>query len=122
MPAPRPRFVVRGKFASSYNDPKYTAWKSQVIESVRGVSDLPSSDLFDRPVKVAMTIQATPPRTTKLSHPSPDVDNYAKGVLDALTQSERWWNDDKQVVELWIEKRWHDPSESPGIRVTITYH
>lgn len=121
MPAPRPRFVVRGKFASAYLPKEYMTWKEAFAESVRGVNRLPTEDLLDRPVVVDMTVLVTPPKTTKLTHPAPDVDNYAKGVLDALTQSERWWADDKQVVDLRVQKRWCAPEEAAGVEVIVTY-
>ena len=118
MPAPRPRFVVRGKFASSYMPKEYTVWKERAVEIVRGAAERPDAPL-EGPVLVDLTIKATKPKTSKLSHPGPDVDNYAKGVLDAITQSERWWADDKQVVELTVRKAWADADEASGIEVTI---
>lgn len=48
------------------------------------------------------------PKTTK-----PDVDNLAKLILDAMTKS-RYWKDDNQVAELSISKHW---SEIPGVYV-----
>lgn len=119
MPAPRPRFVVRGKFGSAYMPKEYTDWKDRAVECVRGVNDIPSEP-FDGPVTVDLRVLAPRPKTTKLTHPSPDVDNYAKAVLDAITQSERWWADDKQVVRLDVSKAWADAEAAPGTEVTIT--
>lgn len=45
----------------------------------------------------------------------PDVDNYVKGVKDALKSV--IWKDDSQVVDLHISK-WY--SETPRIEITIT--
>ncbi|MBY0122185.1 RusA family crossover junction endodeoxyribonuclease [Bacillus sp. S/N-304-OC-R1] len=45
----------------------------------------------------------------------PDVDNYVKGIKDALKSVV--WKDDSQVVDLHISK-WY--SETPRIEVTIT--
>ncbi|MBG0964113.1 RusA family crossover junction endodeoxyribonuclease [Bacillus sp. SRB1LM] len=44
----------------------------------------------------------------------PDVDNYAKGILDGLNSV--LWRDDNQVVDLHVSK-WY--SEKPRIEVTV---
>ena len=44
----------------------------------------------------------------------PDVDNYAKGILDGLNSV--LWKDDNQVVDLHVSK-WY--SEKPRIEVTV---
>ena len=121
MPSPRPRATVRGgKFASVYLPKEYMTWKESLAANVRGVNDFPGS-LLTGPLVVTITALVEKPRTSKLTHPSPDVDNYAKGVLDAITQSERFWADDKQVVDLRIAKAWaSDTSPCPGFEVTIT--
>lgn len=119
MPAPRPKFRVIGKFASAYMPREYTVWKDRAVECVRGVNQIPSEPLSG-PVTVTLVVLATKPKTSKLTHPSPDVDNYAKGVLDAITQSERWWADDKQVVRLDVSKAWAADGAPAGIEVTIT--
>lgn len=118
MPAPRPKFRVIGKFASAYMPREYTVWKDRAVELVQGVPR-PLVPLA-QPVEVDLLVLATRPKTSKLTHPSPDVDNYAKGVLDAITQSECWWNDDKQVVRLTVAKAWADAGKDAGIEVTIT--
>lgn len=120
MPTPRPRATTRGgKFASVYQPREYMVWKAELAENVRGVNDFPSVPLTS-PLTVSVVARVEKPRTSKLPHPSPDVDNYVKGVLDAITDSGRFWADDKQVRDLRIVKRWADPDTAPGFEVTIT--
>ncbi len=120
MPTPRPRATTRGgKFASIYQPREYMAWKEELAEVVRGVNDFPGSPLTG-PLTVSVVARVEKPRTSKLKHPAPDVDNYVKGVLDAITDSGRFWVDDKQVCDLRIVKRWADPDTVPGFEVTIT--
>lgn len=126
MPSPRPRFRVIGKkggaqFVNTYMPPEYVAWKSDVTDYVRGVNDRPPEALYSLPTKVSMVARVAPPKTTSLTHPKPDVDNYAKGIMDAMTEAKVWWDDDKRVVHLTSEKRWCLPSETPGFEVTVTY-
>lgn len=122
MPTPRPRVVVRGRFPTVYHPKEYTAWKEQAAEIVRAHAALPPEEHLDRPLAISMVIKASRPKTSKLNHPAPDVDNYAKGVLDALTQSERTYRDDKQVTDLRVVKRWADGPDDVGVHVTLTYN
>lgn len=117
MPAPRPRCVARGGFASTYNPKEYTVWKDRAAELIR--DNFPTALDLQGDLRVTLLIQAARPKTTKLTRPKPDVDNYAKGVMDAITSSERVWGDDKQVSRLTVTKRWAPMEELPGIQVTI---
>jgi len=120
MPTPRPRATTRGgKFASIYQPREYMAWKEELAESVRGVSKFPG-DILTGPVAVSVQVLVEKPRTSKLTHPKPDVDNYVKGLLDAITQSNRFWADDTQVFDLRVVKSWAAPDETPGYGVTVT--
>lgn len=51
--------------------------------------------------------------------PKADVDNLAKGVLDAITDSGAFWLDDCQVVELTVRKAYAAPGATVG-RTIIT--
>ena len=59
------------------------------------------------------------PKTTKLSHPKPDVDNYVKALWDAVTKKGGYWSDDYQVVWTAITKRWAEPNEVPNSTMEI---
>lgn len=55
-----------------------------------------------------------------LWHDGPgDADNFAKAVLDCLTQL-GWWRDDRQVVDLHVTKHYHAKGGRPGADIEIT--
>lgn len=53
-----------------------------------------------------------------LPYPKPDVDNLAKGVLDAMTKA-KVFNDDEQVCELVVRKRFVDPGQPGSVDVRV---
>lgn len=59
------------------------------------------------------------PRTSKLNYPHPDLDNFQKASLDAITKVGGYWKDDKQIVELIGVKRWTYVGEQPRSIVEI---
>ncbi|QOC54162.1 RusA family crossover junction endodeoxyribonuclease [Caulobacter vibrioides] len=121
MPSPRPRVRVIGKFAQVYMEKAYVDLKAQIAEFVKGTVERVGDDQFHAPVTILVESVATPPKTTKLSAPKGDVDNFAKTVLDALTTSEVVWKDDTQVQSLTTTKRWAEKGEPAHTQVTITY-
>ena len=58
------------------------------------------------------------PKTTKLTDPLGDSDNYAKGVLDGLEKAGVVAND-KQFVPVCATRRFTEPGEAPGVHVWI---
>ncbi|MGH6746415.1 RusA family crossover junction endodeoxyribonuclease [Novosphingobium sp.] len=118
MPTPRPRArcitpAGRKPIVTMYSPKEYKEWQQEALRLLKAVSP----DLIEGPVEVVLTALVAKPKSTKLSAPKPDVDNYAKGVLDVITQDGRFWNDDTQVVSLGISKRW--TTELPGYQVVI---
>ena len=57
-------------------------------------------------------------RRAVLPAPRIDVDNLAKGVMDALNGCA--WRDDRQVVELTVRKQWASGGHGEGLHVKAT--
>jgi Holliday junction resolvase RusA-like endonuclease len=55
-------------------------------------------------MSVTVGVYPKKPKTSKLEYPKPDVDNYAKAVLDACNALV--WIDDSQIIELEVHKSW----------------
>lgn len=110
--ASRPRVSRSGH---SYYEKKYKQFK---VEAERILSEKLSKlgwdedHLIDVPMMVHITLVVTQPKKTKLIMPKPDVDNYAKAVLDAATGL--IWTDDWLVQILTVRKRWHSHKEGIG--------
>ena len=60
-------------------------------------------------------------RPKKPSKPFPrgDVDNIAKGPMDAVTKATGWWVDDVQISLLLTYKRYVEPDEEPRTIIEI---
>lgn len=92
-----------------YSPKEYATWQKDALEALKQAHcEAP----FEGPVEVLIECFVPRPKTTKLPHPKPDVDNYAKSVLDAITKDGRFWSDDSQVRTLNITKAW-------GLRAAI---
>jgi|TARA_B110000908_G_scaffold73826_1_gene88954 Holliday junction resolvase RusA-like endonuclease len=74
---------------------------------------------IDGPLDVHLEVIVRKPKTGKRTFPRGDVDNYAKGILDSLTNHGNVWNDDDQIINLTIFKRYAAPEEDAGILVHI---
>ena len=109
VPAARPRV---GKWGTYY-PPRYEKWKKEALLLFIATTFKPTSKL----VVVFIEVVCTKPRTGKLPTPVGDVDNYAKGPLDAMTKSGRFWEDDKQVVGLTVCKRYCHSDELPHMLI-----
>lgn len=115
--ATRPRFRCYSGFKSprAYSDPNYRRWLNAAIEEIRG-QWRHDGMRFTGPVSVYAVHAVERPGRTRKDFPVPDVDNYAKALLDALTQSKVVWDDDSQVVSLVTRKTWTDV---PGGAVVV---
>ena len=133
---PRPRgFAMQNKKTGKasvrmYDPGTAEGWKSQVAEAFR--DSLPETP-FMGPVEVTLAFVMPRPknqyRTGKHSDElrpdaptlyvkTPDADNLAKAVLDALTTL-GLWGDDAQVVDLHITRRWAGIDKRSGCLVLI---
>jgi Holliday junction resolvase RusA-like endonuclease len=91
-----------------YNPSTADAWKSAIIAGT--IADITMVPLFPKgtPVEVWMAFWLPAPKNLKpgiveLVTVRPDIDNYAKAVLDALTNV-GLWHDDSQVAVLHARK------------------
>ena len=119
VPQPRPRVAVRGRHAMAYvpRDHAVHQWRRRVREEAkRQVTENPAVVRCES-FEVFVSVLVRRPRTTKLRRPKPDVDNYAKAILDAMTGVV--WEDDSQVVQLGVRKAWAARGEQPGAWITI---
>lgn len=120
--AARTRCACRGRFPTIYKDPKYRTWLDEAVRLVREV-EAPFPDApFEGDVTVGLEVIVRKPSATKKRRPRGDRDNFEKGVFDAITQAGGWWKDDDQIVDGPFRKRWAEPDEPEGYRLTITFH
>lgn len=124
---PRARACVRGNRAGVYDPGTANDWKSEIKMQAR--NKMIGHDLFTGPVELFVSCRMPRPKShfkrniLRENAPSwvekkPDVDNFAKAVMDALTNAQVW-SDDKQVARLIVEKRYLKPGQSPHAWITI---
>jgi Holliday junction resolvase RusA-like endonuclease len=83
-----------------YYPPRYKQYR-------KALSELMTDEevaVYTGPVDVGIVITCQRPASTKLPFPKPDVDNYAKGVLDAANKV--LLADDWLVRSLVVMKQW----------------
>ena len=112
VPASRPRVTKWG----TYYGKTYEAFRNSMREALASNNNSPTSD----PVDVKVETVVLKPRTGKRDYPRGDVDNYAKGILDSLTSHANVWDDDDQVTNLQISKRYAKPDEEPHMVIEIS--
>ena len=117
-PQPRPRAYVRGRHASVYNPDSADEWKAAVREmAIKFAPPRP----WKGPVAMDLALWLPRPKRLKVAGASdydahdgtPDVDNLAKAVLDAMSDC-GWWLDDRQVSSLTAKKYWAMAPKGPA--------
>jgi Holliday junction resolvase RusA-like endonuclease len=111
-PSHRPRVTRRG---ITYFAKPYTQF---VNECQQQFAEQHTGKPLDGRLGVVIETIVEKPRTTKLTDPRGDTDNYAKGCLDAATKA-GVWVDDAQVIHLGITRRFTEPGEEPGVNLYI---
>lgn len=111
VPASRPRVTRWG----TYYGKTYTRWRKTAAASVP-LADCPFPKPQHLHVDVAFVVKK--PKTSKLTTPRADIDNYMKAIFDVLTDKE-YWDDDVQVVSVNATKRFASANEVEGTFVAI---
>jgi len=112
VPASRPRVTRWGTYYSK----TYKAWKEAAERSLQpGTLHLGA----DIPLIVIVRVIARRPKSTKLTTPRGDLDNYVKAPLDVITKVGGYWKDDTQVVSIISWKRFAEEDEQPRTEVDI---
>lgn len=114
VPASRPKF---SKYGTHYGK-AHTAYVQEFRALDLDLFSWPSEPLTGL-LTVKLIFRVAKPRTSRLVVPHPDIDNLSKLILDCLTDTDRLWNDDRQVAELYALKRFTEPDEEAGTLVTV---
>lgn len=119
----RPKFSSQGGFTRAYDPKNSKDYKDYV--RLAAAEHAPAA-LLEGPLGMVLTVYRSTPRSFSKKKAAqaeagqirpitkPDVDNYLKGVKDALKGV--IWKDDSQVVEVFAQKRY---SARPRIEVKI---
>ncbi len=107
LPTPRPRFVNRGKFVSTYYPKPYQEYYTNLTALIQNQE----IEQYKKPRLVRITAIFSIPKakTSKLVTPTADIDNLVKGLLDSM-QAAGVLENDSQVVDLKATKQFGEPS------------
>jgi Holliday junction resolvase RusA-like endonuclease len=121
---PRARAYNRGGKAGVYDPGTANGWKAAVAAQI--IDQLPAEPI-DGPVAVSMRfLMPRPQRLMRQRDPvdeiehigTPDADNLAKAVMDVCNDV-RLWNDDRQVADLFVQKRYTAKGGRPGLLLVV---
>ncbi len=59
------------------------------------------------------------PKKPSNDYPRGDCDNYCKGYMDGITYAQILWEDDIQVTEIKVTKRYQEEGEDYGANITV---
>lgn len=97
--ASRPRVSRWGAF---YTGP-YKVFREVAAESVWNTIGNEFKPLSNT-LAVSIELYIKQPKKTDKEYPRPDIDNYAKAILD--TMNGKIWEDDTQIISLYVTKQW----------------
>lgn len=118
----RSRCTCRGRFAQVYTEPKYKEWRAGAVTALLEIAATEDFRPYrEQPVRITTEVVVARPKTSKKLAPAGDNDNYEKGLWDAITETGKWWADDKQIVDNRTIKRWTRDGETEGYYVTIEF-
>lgn len=119
--AARTNVACRGRFPTVYTAPGYRKWLDEAVPLLKELAPDFSPEERQRDVRIDTEVVVRRPKKTKKVRPRGDLDNYEKGLWDAMTKVGAWWKDDDQIVENRTTKRWTEGNEeAEGYRVRVT--
>jgi Holliday junction resolvase RusA-like endonuclease len=123
---PRARAYSRGGHIRMYNPDGADKWKT----AVKAQSNFKGCTIID-PIELHLEFKINRPKShyksngqLKITSPrilhdqKPDADNLAKAVMDALSET-KIWDDDDQVCDLRVIKNWVSQDGIAGCRIVI---
>lgn len=113
VPASRPRVTRWGTYIAK----PYKQWLDAAAKHLTGI---PNPFPPEAHIHAEVEIVCTKARTSKLTRPHGDIDNYVKAVLDAINHAEAYWHDDVQVTVLKVAKRFVRGDETAGTHITLS--
>ena len=114
VPAARPRVTRWG----TYFPKTYTDFRNECYHSLLKLSkQYPANDSA---YIVDVEFICKRPKNPSNAYPVGDVDNYLKGILDALVHCKLFFNDDIQIIKLTGTKRYQKSKEEFGMRISIS--
>lgn len=115
---PRGQGRPRAGNGTIYKAKEDKAWEKTILHAyqMQCPAALPFAGAVKVCIEAVLAIPASKPRKVQddmmagkiPAQKKPDVDNVAKAVLDALNHAA--WHDDKQVVQLTVNKRYGHPA------------
>lgn len=102
--ASRPRVSRWGAYyTGTYKEFREVA--ADVILETIGIDFVPVSNSL----AVSIELFVKRPKKTDKEYPRPDIDNFAKAVLDQMNG--KVWVDDTQIISLYLTKQWAEKDE-----------
>lgn len=86
----------------AYHAKPYKEWLADAVQQLKRQA---AGVHYSGPLLVDIDVCVKRPQKQTRAYPPFDLDNYAKGPLDAATKA-GLWDDDEQVVELHVTKRY----------------
>jgi Holliday junction resolvase RusA-like endonuclease len=123
---PRPKAFARGGHAAVYDPGTAEGWKLLVRAEAdkakpaapfTGALSLRCEFYLKRPKGHYNSKGVLKPTAPNFHIGKPDADNFAKAVMDALTNIGTIWGDDSQVSRLYVSKMY--TTTTPGCAITI---
>ena len=110
VPASRPRVSRWG----TYYGKRYERFR----RTVKPLLTPYSGEVLKGPLAVHLDFFVKPPKRLSRLFPRGDIDNYAKGPLDSMTNHGGFWIDDDQITELFASKQYAEGGNY-GINIRI---